>query len=114
MPYRLEGSFCAGVFKGMKCIFCRFGIEDRDLRSFIFLLWVSGRIWKNVMETYVVLNPPTCWHDVVSLGLNEWRGKTMKAYIGSLVLGSSIYNIWRTGNALRHGNNPLAEEKIKW
>jgi hypothetical protein len=41
-------------------------------------------------------------------------GETMKAYIGRLVLGSSIYNIWRTGNALRHGNNPWTEEKIKW
>jgi hypothetical protein len=29
----------------------------------------------------------------------------MKAYIYRLVFGSSIYNIWRTRNALRHGNN---------
>jgi hypothetical protein len=65
-----------------------------------------------------VLNPPTCWDDVVSLGLNEWRGKTMKAYICWLVFGSSIYTIWRTRNALRLGNNPSTEEKllqhIKW
>jgi hypothetical protein len=53
-----------------------------------------------------VLNPPTSWDDVVSLGLHEWKGKTIKAYICRLVFDSSIYNIWRTRNALRHGNNP--------
>jgi hypothetical protein len=53
-----------------------------------------------------VLNPPTCWDDVVSFGLHEWKGKTIKDYICRLVFDSSIYNIWRIRNALRHSNNP--------
>jgi hypothetical protein len=59
-----------------------------------------------------VLNPPICWDDVVSLGLHEWKGKITKAYICRLVFNYSIYNIWRTRNALKHGNNPSIEEKL--
>ncbi|KAK3205256.1 hypothetical protein Dsin_019302 [Dipteronia sinensis] len=35
----------------------------------------------HVMSLCSVLNPHTCWGDVVSFGLEEWRGKTMKAYL---------------------------------
>jgi hypothetical protein len=59
-----------------------------------------------------MLNPPTCWEDVVFLGLKEWKGKTMKAYLCRLVFASIIYNIWRNRNALRHNNNPCTEEKL--
>jgi hypothetical protein len=59
-----------------------------------------------------VLNPPTCWEYVVSLGLEEWNGKTMKVYLWRLVFASTIYNIWRNRNALRHNNNPCIEEKL--
>ena len=38
--------------------------------------------------------------------------KTMKAYLNKLVFTSTIYNIWRNYNALRHNNNPCIEEKL--
>jgi len=99
-----------------------FSSKKEDRGHLFFSYGFSGRIWKNVMGIcgvrvesthllswgYVlyVLNPPTCWDDVVSLGLHEWKGKTIKAYICRLVFDSSIYNIWRIRNALRHSNNP--------
>jgi hypothetical protein len=43
------------------------------------------------------------------MGLQQWRGKTMKAYFCRLVFGSTIYNIWKNKNALRHGNNHKGE-----
>jgi hypothetical protein len=49
---------------------------------------------------------------VVFLGLEEWKGKTMKAYLCQLVFASTIYNIWRNCNALRHNNNLCTEEKL--
>jgi hypothetical protein len=36
----------------------------------------------------------------------------MKAYIFRVVFDSSVYNIWRTRNALRHENNSWTEEKL--
>jgi hypothetical protein len=59
-----------------------------------------------------VLNPPTCWEDLVSFGLEEWRGKTMKTYLCRLVFAFIIYNIWRNHNALRHNNNLFTKEKL--
>ncbi|KAK1557847.1 hypothetical protein Q3G72_032983 [Acer saccharum] len=64
------------------------------------------------MSLCSVLNPPTYREDVVSFGLEEWRGKTMKAYLYRLVFASTIYNIRRNRNALRHNNNPCIEEKL--
>jgi hypothetical protein len=61
----------------VKCIFCKYVIEDRD--HLFFACGYSSRIWKQVMILCSVFNPPTCLEDVVSLGLEEWKGKTMKA-----------------------------------
>jgi hypothetical protein len=33
----------------------------------------------------------------------------MKAYFCRLVFGSTIYNIWKNKNGLRHGNNHKGE-----
>ena len=49
---------------------------------------------------------------MVFLELKEWKGKTMKAYLCRLVFASTIYNIWRNRNALKHNNNPCIKEKL--
>jgi len=107
---------CWGFQGDVKGVFCRHGIEDKD--HLFFSCGFSSRIWYHVIELCCVLNPPICWDVVVSLGLQEWMGKTMKAYLCWSVFGSTIYNIWRNRNALRHGNNPWSEDKllqqIKW
>jgi hypothetical protein len=36
----------------------------------------------------------------------------MKAYLCQLVFASTIYNIWRNHNDLRHNNNPCTKEKL--
>jgi hypothetical protein len=59
-----------------------------------------------------VLNPPTCWEDVVSFGLEEWRWKTLNAYLCRLVFASTIYNTWRNRKALKHNNNLYTEKKF--
>jgi hypothetical protein len=78
-------------FQGdVKCSFCKHVIKDRD--HLFFACGYSSRIWQQVMILCSVLNPPTCWKDVVVLGL-EWKDKTMKAYLCQLVFASTIYNI---------------------
>jgi hypothetical protein len=99
-----------GVSRDVKCIFCKHVIEHRD--HLFFACDYSSRIWQQVMILCSVLNPPTCWEDVVFLGLEEWKGKTMKAYLCRLVFASTIYNIWRNQNALIHNNNPCTEKKL--
>ena len=44
--------------------------------------------------------------------MEEWKGKTMKTYLCRLVFASTIYNIWRNRNALRHNNNLYTKEKL--
>jgi hypothetical protein len=79
-------------FQGdVKYIFCKDVIEDRD--HLFFTCGYSSRIWQQVMILCSMLNLPTCWKDVVFLGFEEWKGKTMNAYLCRLVFASTIYNI---------------------
>jgi hypothetical protein len=49
-------------YKGdVHCAFCSHGIEDRDHLFFLC----------NVMELCTVINPPTNWDDIVSVGLQQ-------------------------------------------
>jgi hypothetical protein len=41
---------CWGFLGDVKCIFCKFGVEDRD--HLFFSCGFSGRIWKHVMEIW--------------------------------------------------------------
>lgn len=45
--------------------------------------------------------PPVIWDDLVQLGYNSWGKKTLKCLICRLILGSMVYNLWRTKNKLR-------------
>lgn len=107
---------CWGFQGDVKCVFCRHVTKDRD--HLFFSCGFSFQIWKHVIELCCVLNPPISWNDVVSLGFQKWRSKTTKAYLCRLVFGSTIYNIWRNRNTLKHENNPWSQEKvlkqIKW
>lgn len=68
----------------MKCAFYMHGIEDRD--HFFFLCGFISSVWRHVMDLCKVLNPPTNWDDVFYMGLQLWRGKTMKAYLCRMVV----------------------------
>jgi hypothetical protein len=76
------------------------------------VLWECSYCAQRLQESLPcsVLNPPTFWDDVVFMGLQQWGGKTMKAYFCRLVFGSTIYNIWKNKNALRHGI--ITKEKL--
>jgi hypothetical protein len=76
----------------VKCIFYKPVIEDKY--HLFFACGYSSRIWQQVMILCSMFNSPTCWEDVVSLGLEEWKGKTMKVYLCQLVFTSTIYIIF--------------------
>ncbi|GLT57396.1 hypothetical protein SLA2020_303710 [Shorea laevis] len=64
------------------------------------------------MEKCSVLDPPTSWEDVLAWGVQHWGKKTFHASVCCLVLGASIYHIWRTRNEIRHGCSPSSEDQL--
>lgn len=44
--------------------------------------------------------------------LQEWKKKSLHANICRLVLSSTIYNIWRNRNEIKHGSHTKTEEQI--
>jgi hypothetical protein len=68
-----------GFTRDVKCAFCRSVIEDRD--HLFFECGVAKRIWTLVMQNCGVLNPPIRWEDVISVGLDHWKKKTLQANI---------------------------------
>lgn len=97
-----EGKVC--------CVFCRSGVESRG--HLFFKCSYSRRIWKEGMSRCNVLNPPVDWDEVVKLGMRKWNKKSLNANICRLVLSSTVYNIWRNRNEIKHGNHPKTEEHI--
>jgi hypothetical protein len=96
-------------YKGeVKCVFCRYGIEDGSF----FFCGISGRVWKHAMGLCNVLNPPSIWDDIVDLGMQSWKGAKLKAYLYQLVFGYVVYNLFRTHNAICYVNHLETEEQL--
>jgi hypothetical protein len=98
-------------FQGdVQCAFCRNGVEDRN--HIFFQCGFSKRVWTASLSKCNYVNPPVLWDDVLSLGLQQWKKKTLLATLCRLTFGASIYHIWRTRNDIRHGGSPCTEEQL--
>jgi hypothetical protein len=49
---------------------------------------------------------------VLAEGVQQCRKKSLKANVYRLVLGSTVYNIWRNRNELKHGTQHKTDEQI--
>lgn len=71
-----------------------------------------------MMNACSLVNVPLDWEALLSWGANVLQGKGLRATLGRLSLGASIYHIWRQMNDLLHHNIPRSEEamlvQIKW
>jgi hypothetical protein len=52
------------------------------------------------------------WDDLVQLGCNSWGKNYLNCLICRLVLGSVVYNLWKTRNELRHDSVPKTKEQL--
>jgi hypothetical protein len=57
------------------------------------------------------VDPPTSWEDVISEGVLQCRNKSLKANVCRLVFGSTVYNICRNRNEIKHGSHPKLGRK---
>lgn len=98
-------------FKGRQVVFfCRNSVEDRN--HIFFQCSFSKRLWRNSMESCNVVGPPLFWDDVITMGLHNWRKKTLLAYVCRLVFGATIYHLWKTRNEIQYGGLPWTEDQI--
>jgi hypothetical protein len=75
-----------GVIKGeTKCIFWRYGVEDRD--RLFFCCSYSKRIWLSIMQLCGLERPPVCWDDALLEWVQNWRRKVSKTHVCRLALG---------------------------
>jgi hypothetical protein len=57
-------------------------------------------------------NVPLDWNNIQSWGAAELQGKSLKASLGRLCLGATVYYLWQQRNDLLHCNKPRTEEAI--
>jgi hypothetical protein len=55
---------------------------------------------------------PLDWDDIPSWGVVVLRGRSLKATLGRLNLGATVYQLWKQRNDLLHHNTPRTEESI--
>ncbi len=58
------------------------------------------------------LNVPLDWESVEDLCLKALQGKSLKASLGRLCLGATVYHLWKQRNDLLHNNTPRTEEAL--
>jgi hypothetical protein len=72
-------------YKGeLICVFCRNGIESKE--HLFFKCSFCARIWWEGMNRCNVLDPPDDWDELVKLGKQKWKKKSLHANICRLVL----------------------------
>jgi hypothetical protein len=59
-----------------------------------------------------IFNVPLDWENIQEWSLKVLQGKNLKASLGQLCLGATVYNLWRLRNDFLHNNTPCTEEAI--
>jgi hypothetical protein len=59
-----------------------------------------------------ISNAPMDWDAIEAWGLKALKGKCIRANLGRLCLGSTVYNLWKQRNALLHNSSPKTEESL--
>ena len=99
-----------GYKEDVNCVFCKNQSESHD--HLFFECNFSYRLWKFYMSRCKVENIPIIWKDILTLELNDWCCKSLKAILYRLTLGSVVYNIWCTWNEIKHAGHPRFEEQL--
>ncbi len=63
-------------------------------------------------------NVPLDWEDIEDWCVKVLQGKSLKASLGRLCLGATVYNLWNQRNDLLHNHTLRTEEaimaRIRW
>lgn len=98
---------------------CLFGgrmLESHD--QLYFECSSTSRIWKEVMDCFLVSDPKMCWEELVNWVLQNLKGAGFRALICNLAWHATMYHIWTQQNARVHVGLFKSEEfivkTIKW
>jgi len=92
------------------CPFCYGAQESRD--HLFFRCSFNRRIWTEIIADCSFFNVPLDWEDIEVWCLKVMQGKSLKASLGRLCLGATVYHLWKQRNDLLHNNTPRTEEAI--
>jgi hypothetical protein len=100
-------------------VLCLFGgrmLESHDQLYFEYSS--TSRIWKEVMDCFLVSDPKMCWEELVNWVLQNLKGAGFRALICNLAWHATMYHIWTQQNARVHVGLFKSEEfivkTIKW
>jgi hypothetical protein len=101
---------CWGYLGKSLCLFCYGGEESRE--HLFFRCSFSSWIWTSIMAVCSFLNVPLDWENIGSWGATVLHGKSLKASLGRLCLGATVYHLWWQRNDLLQCNTPRTEDSI--
>jgi hypothetical protein len=99
-----------GYAREVLCPFCYGCIESHE--HLFFKCSFSRQIWTKIMAKCSILNAPLEWENIEERGLHVLLGKGIRACMGRLCFGATVYNLCKQRNDLLHKNTPHAEEAI--
>jgi hypothetical protein len=82
---------CWGYNGNSLCLFCYSAQES--IEHLFFKCSFSSRIWRNIMSECSIFLAPLDWDDIPSWGVVVLRGRSLKATLGRLNLGATVYQL---------------------
>lgn len=79
---------------------------------FFFGYGFSTRLWKALTRKALILDPSVDCANIMTFGLGNWRGNSLRPNLWKLTLSAVVYHLWLLRNALRHGKALRIEEHI--
>jgi hypothetical protein len=64
------------------------------------------------MQRCNILNSPTSWDDMISVGCTDWKEKTLFGAFCRLILSSTVCSIWRERNEIKFGGSLKLKSKF--
>lgn len=92
------------------CLFRRGALESRE--HLYFHCRFSPRIWRDMLNSSLIVDPYVEWEDVIKWGIKELRDGGLKSNLCRLTIGAVVYHLWKLRNDLKPGNIPRSEEAI--
>jgi len=92
----------SGVTRVISCA-CSVGVAQKAKTAFFLSLVLAlafGRqVWNAAAWTHF---PIFHWSDLICEGCKNWKSKSMSDVLFRLVLSSTVYNLWRLRNDIKH------------
>ena len=99
-----------GLCSNITCVLC--DVSDENIDHLFFQCDYSRFIWDNILNQSNLSYRGQPWEEYVEEISREWKGKSLRATLAKMSLGTVVYSIWRERNNRVFSRGVLPKERV--